>query len=77
MDVPVRFRSRVLIQINMKKIIIACFLASLCLSCSTTEQICAIYDGHQLYKGPKGGCYYINGNGGKTYIEREKCHCNY
>jgi hypothetical protein len=26
------------------------------------------YNGHQLYTGPRGGCYYINSNGNKTYI---------
>ncbi|WP_312149360.1 hypothetical protein [Empedobacter sp.] len=24
-------------------------------------------------KGPRGGCYYINGNGNKTYVERSLC----
>jgi hypothetical protein len=26
------------------------------------------YNGHTVYVGPKGGCYYINSNGNKTYI---------
>lgn len=25
------------------------------------------------YKGPRGGCYYINSNGNKTYVERSMC----
>ena len=25
------------------------------------------------YKGPRGGCYYINSNGNKTYVARSKC----
>lgn len=24
-------------------------------------------------RGPRGGCYYINGNGGKTYVDRSMC----
>jgi hypothetical protein len=24
--------------------------------------------------GPRGGCYYINGNGNKTYVDRSLCH---
>lgn len=24
-------------------------------------------------RGPRGGCYYINGNGNKTYVERSLC----
>ena len=26
------------------------------------------------YKGPKGGCYYINSNGNKTYVSRSLCN---
>jgi hypothetical protein len=26
------------------------------------------------YKGPKGGCYYINKNGDKVYVERSLCN---
>jgi hypothetical protein len=28
-----------------------------------------------LYKGPKGGCYYINDKGNKSYVDRNKCKC--
>lgn len=31
--------------------------------------------GQQLYKGSKGGCYYINSNGNKTYIDKSNCNC--
>jgi hypothetical protein len=24
-------------------------------------------------RGPRGGCYYINGNGNKTYVDRSLC----
>jgi len=30
------------------------------------------YNGHTVYLGPKGGKYYINGNGNKTYISDKK-----
>lgn len=30
--------------------------------------------GRQLHVGPRGGCYYINRNGNKTYVDRSECH---
>lgn len=30
--------------------------------------------GASLIQGPKGGCYYINRNGNKTYVDRSCCH---
>jgi len=33
------------------------------------------YHGHKLYNGPRGGCYYINKNGNKTYVARGYCNC--
>jgi hypothetical protein len=30
--------------------------------------------GRQLHVGPRGGCYYINGSGNKTYVDRSECH---
>ncbi|WP_312389815.1 hypothetical protein [Chryseobacterium sp.] len=34
------------------------------------------YNGHQLYVGPRGGCYYYAGNS-KEYVERAYCSsCN-
>jgi len=46
----------------------------------TTETVsnsrtCGFHNGNQLYKGPQGGCYYINSNGNKTYVDRSKCNC--
>lgn len=42
----------------------------------STDQKCGFYtNGEQLYKGPEGGCYYINSNGNKTYVERDECNC--
>jgi len=53
-------------------------------SCSTYEDVgnsnyqtnCGTYNGHPLYSGPKGGCYYINNNSNKTYVDRAYCNCN-
>jgi hypothetical protein len=28
---------------------------------------------HQYHVGAKGGCYYVDGNGKKQYVERSKC----
>jgi len=39
------------------------------------EWTCGKYNGHQLYTGPKGGCYYYNSNGNKTYVDRSNCNC--
>jgi hypothetical protein len=36
---------------------------------------CGTYNGHTLYKGSQGGCYYINSNGNKTYVDRKYCNC--
>lgn len=37
---------------------------------------CGTYkSGQQLYRGPDGGCYYVNSNGNKTYVERSACTC--
>ena len=30
---------------------------------------------YQLYKGPQGGCYYINSNNNKSYVDRSDCNC--
>jgi hypothetical protein len=36
---------------------------------------CGTYKGKPLTRGPKGGCYYINKNGNKTYVDRSLCKC--
>lgn len=28
---------------------------------------------HKYIRGPRGGCYYINKNGNKTYVDRALC----
>lgn len=30
--------------------------------------------GRQLHVGPRGGCYYINSRGNKTYVDRSECY---
>lgn len=36
---------------------------------TTTASGCpATYNGHAVYTGPRGGCYYLNSKGNKTYI---------
>jgi hypothetical protein len=66
----------------MKKFIILAALFAVTLSCtkedntgSTSTPDCGTYNGHQLYKGPQGGCYYINSNGNKTYVDASECDC--
>ena len=40
------------------------------------EWPCGTHNGNRLITGPKGGCYYINKNGNKTYVDRSECNCN-
>ena len=40
-----------------------------------SEWTCGSYKGHTLYTGPKGGCYYYNSSGNKTYVDRSNCNC--
>ncbi len=41
-----------------------------------TEWSCGKHNGKQLYTGPRGGCYYYNSNGNKTYVDRSECNCS-
>lgn len=59
----------------MKKITLIVALAALVFSCSKDGKSCGSYNGNTLYKGEDGGCYYINGNGNKTYVDRNQCNC--
>jgi len=36
---------------------------------------CGSHNGKPLHIGSKGGCYYINSNGNKTYVDRSECKC--
>jgi|TARA_B110000259_G_C13753033_1_gene297407 hypothetical protein len=40
-----------------------------------TEWKCGFHNGKQLWTGPRGGCYYNNSNGNKTYVDRSECNC--
>ncbi len=68
----------------MRKLLIAAFITLL--SCGKSDsgsstssgsasgdRRCGAYNGHQLYKGSQGGCYYINSNNNKTYVDASKC----
>ncbi len=46
-----------------------------CETPDTSIDSCGYHNGHELFKGPKGGCYYINDNGNKTYVDRSECDC--
>jgi len=67
----------------MKKLtIILIFALSILMSCekneeddSRTEWECGTHNGNTLFTGPQGGCYYYNGNGNKTYVDRSECSC--
>lgn len=45
-------------------------------SVSGSDYPCGFHNGKQLYTGPKGGCYYFNSNGNKTYVDRSECNCS-
>lgn len=78
---------KTVIHHNMRKVTLALLLLALSLGCQKDESTsnlsggssnsaCGTYkSGQKLYKGPEGGCYYINSNGNKTYVEREACKC--
>lgn len=37
---------------------------------------CGKYNGHNLYKGEKGGCYYLKTKKKiKTYVDKKHCNC--
>jgi hypothetical protein len=56
----------------------ALFLLFASPSCAPSDEAdlpCGYYNGNRLYLGPKGGCYYINSAGNKTYVDRSDCKC--
>ncbi len=72
----------------MKKILLYSFMAAflnIALACNSEENDseiyesnyngCGMHNGHTLYRGPDGGCYYYNSNGNKTYVDRTECDC--
>lgn len=59
-----------------KCLVLTIFFFSISLSCEKSDETsCGTYNGHQLYKGPEGGCYYYNSNDNKTYVDRSYCNC--
>lgn len=56
-------------------------MLSVTLACQKDDAIavdraCGTYkSGQSLRIGPDGGCYFLNSNGNKTYVEREACRC--
>ena len=40
-----------------------------------TNVSCGTYNGHTLYKGPNGGCYYYNSSQKKVYVDASHCQC--
>lgn len=70
----------------MKKLttlLIAALTAVLLITCTKKdknkdeeyERVCGEYHGKTLYTGPKGGCYYKQSDGDKTYVDRKYCKC--
>jgi len=68
-------------RVSMKKISLVVLMLSVTLACQKddatgTDRACGTYkSGQSLRVGPDGGCYYLNSNGNKTYVEREACKC--
>ncbi|MFN3784685.1 MAG: hypothetical protein ACK4R6_12245 [Spirosomataceae bacterium] len=40
------------------------------------EYKCGVYNGNITITGPEGGCFYLNSNGNKVYVDRSYCKCN-
>ncbi|MBE7688426.1 hypothetical protein G1K66_08385 [Tenacibaculum finnmarkense] len=40
---------------------------------TVTDWECGTHNGKTLHTGPKGGCYYINSSGNKSYVDRSEC----
>lgn len=63
----------------MKKFLLIVGLGLFIFSCekdnSPSEWECGTYNGKTLYTGPKGGCYYKQQDGEKTYVDRKYCKC--
>ena len=65
----------------IKKLVLLTFVLSLSMSTSScasdddcgTKNVSGVQ--RNLIKGPEGGCYYVNSNGNKTYVDRSECQC--
>lgn len=56
-------------------IVIAAILLFSCSKGDGGSGSCGTYNGHTLFKGSRGGCYYLNSSGVKVYVDRSKCRC--
>lgn len=57
----------------MKSIV---FLIVFALTALVAHKPCGKYNGHNIYKGKNGGCYYLKGkNHQKVYIAKRHCKC--
>lgn len=67
----------------MKKTLLIIFLYSIVspalYSCNTEADDCGTRTvsgvSRSLNRGPEGGCYYVNSNGNKSYVDRSDCSC--
>lgn len=61
----------------MKKLLLFVLAIGLMIACSSSDDSggCGMYNGKSVTEGPEGGCYYINSNGNKTYVDRSYCDC--
>ena len=57
----------------MKYLFLILFLLQGCNN-STASSTC-YYMGKELYSNPQGGCYYINFNYNKSYVDSSYCNC--
>ncbi|MFD2568574.1 DUF4236 domain-containing protein [Pseudotenacibaculum haliotis] len=58
-------------------IMISLILSFSFLACTSNDEEpdCGTYNGHELFIGPQGGCYYINSNDNQVYVDRSNCNC--
>ena len=65
----------------MKKIILLIGIVLVSISCSggsgDSDSGGCPYNGHTLYVGEKGGCYYVNSSGNKEYVDKKYCSSCY
>ena len=67
----------------MKKTLLIIFLYSIVsstlYSCNAEADDCGTRTvsgvARSLNRGPDGGCYYVNSNGNKSYVDRSDCSC--
>jgi len=66
----------------MKNLFLLTLVFSLFISFSSAESTkirldpkCGTYNNKTLYRGAKGGCYYLNESNKKIYVDRGYCKC--